>query len=316
MTEHARERAPQARMRMLVVWQAVGADHGVLIREDRSHIILVELKIDGASRHQPLGSFHVAARPFGGDVVQHLARVLRKVGGPRHHDLHAGFCTAGIEALGTRIVGIRIKANRLRLPGGVDDGEGLRRLPEIVAARALMMRDGQRDRSLPPDYQRLVNRFFQFFEVIAMMGTIKPTMRLDGLHQGQNLLGGSSNGTRIVKTGAEADCTLIHRRLYLAPHFRDFGGSRGAVEPVHDAVPQRDVPLMSMLTPWVDDWQPNAGRCRAGGRPKLYPAPARSRRIAQKPPRAPACPRGGNAPPQSSCAVSRNPVCRVRRSCP
>src|SRR6516225_3377408 len=108
-----------------------------------------------------------------------------KVGGPRHHDLHAGFWTAGIEALGTRIVGIRIKANRLRLPGGVDDGEGLRRLPEIVADRALMMRDGQRDRSLPPDHQRLINRFFQFFEVIAMMGTIKPTMQLDGLHQGK-----------------------------------------------------------------------------------------------------------------------------------
>jgi hypothetical protein len=73
------------------------------------------------------------------------------------------------------------------------------------------------------------------------MGTIKPAMRLDGLHQGQNLLGESSNGTRIVETGAEADCTLIHRRLNLMPHFRDFGGSRSAVEPVHDAVPQRDV---------------------------------------------------------------------------
>jgi len=50
VAEHARERAPQPRVRMLVVRQAVGTDHGVRIGQHAPHVVLAHHEVDGAGR--------------------------------------------------------------------------------------------------------------------------------------------------------------------------------------------------------------------------------------------------------------------------
>ena len=49
VAEHARERAPQARVRLLADGNAVGADHGLVEGEDALHVVLVHQEIDRAA---------------------------------------------------------------------------------------------------------------------------------------------------------------------------------------------------------------------------------------------------------------------------
>ena len=61
--QHARERAPQARVRMLVVRQAVGADHAARVRDHAPHIVLVHLEVAGAAGLQAEARLALRRRP-------------------------------------------------------------------------------------------------------------------------------------------------------------------------------------------------------------------------------------------------------------
>src|SRR5271170_1464408 len=154
------------------------------------------------------------------------------------HDLHTGLRATRIEGLGTRIIGIGVKTDGLRLSRLVDDLEGLRRLAEIILAGALVMRNRQGHRCRAPDHQRFVDRFFKPFEIVSMVRAVKSAIWLDGFDERQNLLCRSGDRARIIKAGTEADGPLFHRLADLAPHFGHLCGGSGAVEAVHHPVPQ------------------------------------------------------------------------------
>src|SRR5262249_16758713 len=63
--EHAREGAPEARVRMRVVRQPVGADHRAGKGEHAPHVVLVHLEVAGAARLQTVAGLALAAAPGG-----------------------------------------------------------------------------------------------------------------------------------------------------------------------------------------------------------------------------------------------------------
>ena len=67
MALHAGEGSPQPWMRMRIVGEAVGADHGGFEPEHALHVVLSHLEVAGASRLQPVARFCLRATPFGRD---------------------------------------------------------------------------------------------------------------------------------------------------------------------------------------------------------------------------------------------------------
>lgn len=61
VADDARKDTPQAGMRMTVMRQTVGADHRVLVGEDRLDVPFVELEIDRACGQETPSRIHVAA---------------------------------------------------------------------------------------------------------------------------------------------------------------------------------------------------------------------------------------------------------------
>ena len=81
--EHARERAPEPRMRMVVVRQAVRADHRQRKAQHAPHVGLVHLEIDRAGRIEPARRLVDVDAPFRGDVVQGRGRSPPDAGATR-----------------------------------------------------------------------------------------------------------------------------------------------------------------------------------------------------------------------------------------
>ena len=86
MPEHARESAPQPRMRLRVVRQPVGADHRVVELQYALHVLLVEHEVDRAGRLDRLHRFGLAHAQTFRDLVQVDSRELRMRFRPRHDD--------------------------------------------------------------------------------------------------------------------------------------------------------------------------------------------------------------------------------------
>ena len=70
MSKHPREGAPQARMRMGIMRQAVGADHGALVAEDAPHVVFIHGKIHRTGRLQALSRLQQGQIPLRGDFSQ------------------------------------------------------------------------------------------------------------------------------------------------------------------------------------------------------------------------------------------------------
>ena len=66
---------------MLVMWQSIGTDHCQARAHDTAHIVLMHLKVNGASRIEPLRRFMKIATPFLSDIrkisANHLWMWLR-----------------------------------------------------------------------------------------------------------------------------------------------------------------------------------------------------------------------------------------------
>ena len=77
VTQHPRKRAPEARVRVFVVGQAVGANHGTGMAQDPLQVVFVHLEVDGTGRLQAVDRFTEGAVPARADVFEVLALELR-----------------------------------------------------------------------------------------------------------------------------------------------------------------------------------------------------------------------------------------------
>ena len=132
VAEHARKRAPQARMRVDVVRQAVRADHGARMRDDIADIGLVELEVDRACRQQALPRLALAAVPFPRNVGNLAPRHFGMRVGPGDEDLQPGVAALQPEHSRARGIGIDIHADVHRLARLVDALQRRPLLPKLA----------------------------------------------------------------------------------------------------------------------------------------------------------------------------------------
>ncbi len=181
MAEDARERAPEARMRVAVVRQPVRSDHRRREGEDALHIGLVHHEIDRAGGLQPLGRLDEPDTPFGGDLGelapgavgprlrpgdQHLQRILDALD-PKH---------------GRRgDIGVDVEPDLLPRHRRLDLRQGLAGAAEIGDAGGLVVRDHDRDARVPSDVETLVEAVEHVLGLVAHMRRVE---RAGGLRGG------------------------------------------------------------------------------------------------------------------------------------
>ena len=76
--QHPRKGAPQARMRMPVVRQAVGTDDAARVADDAAHVVFMHLEIAGASGLEAQAGLALRGAPFRRDGLQ-----MQTHGGPK-----------------------------------------------------------------------------------------------------------------------------------------------------------------------------------------------------------------------------------------
>jgi DNA invertase Pin-like site-specific DNA recombinase len=102
MTENARKSAPQTRVRMFVVRQAIGPNHRMFVSKNCPHIIFIELEIDGASGRWDRPELHrMLDQLREGDVVVvwKLDRLSRSLKDVLHIMERIGAVSAGFRSL-------------------------------------------------------------------------------------------------------------------------------------------------------------------------------------------------------------------------
>ena len=118
--EHAGKCSPQTRMRMLVVRQAVGADHGRRILQDALDIVLAHLEVAGAAGLQTLARFHLAAAPFVGDAGERARRHFRVRRRPGDEDVDDAVDHFAAQHRRAGDVRIAVQPDRLVSARGID----------------------------------------------------------------------------------------------------------------------------------------------------------------------------------------------------
>src|SRR5271163_4446546 len=88
-TENARERSPQAGVRMSIVGKAVGADHGGWMRKDAAHVVFRDAVIDGARGLQSPRGFELRYIPGLRNLLERLSCNFRMRRAPGNRDFHA-----------------------------------------------------------------------------------------------------------------------------------------------------------------------------------------------------------------------------------
>ena len=241
MPEHARERPPQPGVRMLVVRQAVGADHAVRISQDPLNVVLVHHEENTAGRRQRLDGILLAQAHLGRDLAQIAARRFRMRYRPAHDDPEGLVTPARRQHGRAGHVGIDIERDRLFGDGPVEERQGFSRQAEVALARAFVVRHHHRHRERPPDVKALFQGGHDRVALVAHVGGMDRPGGRQGFAEFDHLLGRSGDGRGIEQPGAHPDGAGLQGVLEGAAHGFDLGGRGRAVQVVHGLNPQAAV---------------------------------------------------------------------------
>ena len=131
MAEHAREGAPQARMRPLVMRQAVGANHGGREGQDALHVALVHHEIDGAGGLQFVDHVVLGLAALGRHLVQLAPGQFGEGLAPGDDDAAGQQHAVFLEHGGAGHVGIGVQRHVLRGHGALDQRQRFLERPKL-----------------------------------------------------------------------------------------------------------------------------------------------------------------------------------------
>ena len=230
VAKHARKGAPQARVRVRIEWQAIGADHRGRMRQRRLHIRFMHGEVDRAGGLKPVGGFIHRHAPFGGDVAQvapgHALDGVRpgdqdflgKVDAVAHQHGRAGD------------IGIDVEGDVLLFAGCVDFRQGFAHPPEVVASAAFVMRHDHRRAGTPPDLEGLIERIEDQLALVAHVRGVQATESAQRLGNPGHFIGGGCGCGRVIKTTRQTDRALLQAGLQQGAHVFDFVVTCGAFE--------------------------------------------------------------------------------------
>ncbi|ABA49412.1 hypothetical protein BURPS1710b_0836 [Burkholderia pseudomallei 1710b] len=241
VAEHARKRAPEARMRQRIVRQAVGAHHRRRVRQDPAHVVLRHVVIHGARRLQPARRVLLGHAPLGGDRPQQLARHFRMRIGPRDRDVDVARRLLDVERRRAAAVRIAVAADGLDAPRALERREHFGAAPPVRRPRALQMRDHDGHACMPADAVGLVHRLEDRIELGAHVRRVDGARVRERLGERHHLLGRRGERGAVREAAGKTERAVRERLLELRAHRRDFGAGRRAVEPVHLVAAQRGV---------------------------------------------------------------------------
>ena len=169
VSQHAREAAPQARVRRLVMRQSVGTDHGFIELQDARHVVLVHAEVDGAGRLQAAHGLLDGTAQLARDLVQVAARELRMGLGPGDDDAGGAIDQRLLQDGGRGVVRIAVQADRLRFHLLGDARQRLDRASMIGLPHNLVVRDHHRHAQLAADVEGLLQAVHHRVALVAQV---------------------------------------------------------------------------------------------------------------------------------------------------
>ncbi len=241
MAEHAREGAPQARVRARIPRQAVGSDHGQRMAQEPAHVFLVHAEVHRAGRLQAVGGFMQRHPPVGGDRRQHPSALIRMRFGPGDQDVVGVGDLFQVQGGSAGRVRIAVAGHVMLAGGVIQPRQHFAAAAPVVDAGAFQVRHPHRGAAVVADRARFVQCGQDAGELVAQMGGVEA---IGGQVAGQfqHLARGRGERGGVGQPGAQAKRALGDRRAQLRPHRRDLLVAGGAIQPIHVVLAQRGVP--------------------------------------------------------------------------
>ena len=213
MAEHAGKGAPQPGVRMEIVWQPVGADHGVRELQHPLHVGLVHRPIDRAGRLQPVDRLLDADSPVGRDRRQFAPGLLGRAFRPGHQHLRGALGLSSTQHRRGGDVGVGVEPDLLLRDCRSDPRQGGGGAAEILPPDRLVMRNHDRHPGSAADRETLFEAVEYPLALIAHVCRVKCARRMEQGRQRLDLGGWRMLRRGISEPARHADRAGVERFL-------------------------------------------------------------------------------------------------------